>query len=579
MKTVFRHTALAISIALACAAAQADLLKKPALDVIAAEAIKTPATFPQFLINAAQQDASIGNAVQRYVQGEQLQGEELANVARLLGLYTRLTQEQQVLGTITQMVALPTVRDAKIPPHESKAIIDFGVMVEKMAKDFGLQYRNVDNRIFEVTLPGTGSEEFGILTHADVVPVVPAEWVVDGQQLDPFKVTRIGDKLYGRGTIDDKGSIATVLYAMKAVKEAKLPLQRSIRLMIETTEETGGDAMKYYRDKTKLPEYNIVLDSKYPAVVAEKGTGAIKAYFADVKTDAQQPAITAMVGAASSNAIAQTATAAIEAGDAAALAAVAQKLQAAKDAFVAQNQQFGKFSIDIAPAANKIDIKVTGSSAHGSRPEEGVNPVPRLALFLQQTLLADAKPLVQANQYSNALRYINGVYGLDYFGKGLGLAYADDFMGPLTISPNFIKPGNGQLEVTANARMPRGKTPEQLKAEVEKGIANWSASANVPVKIDYTQGNWMARDPKGAWLSTLLNIFGDTTGLDAKPVPTAGSTTAKLMPNAINFGPAMPGKKYTAHNALEYKEVPDLQADMQMFTEMLVRIGNLQQMQ
>ena len=579
MKTVFRHTALAISIALACAAAQADLLKKPALDVIAAEAIKTPATFPQFLINAAQQDASIGNAVQRYVQGEQLQGEELANVARLLGLYTRLTQEQQVLGTITQMVALPTVRDAKIPPHESKAIIDFGVMVEKMAKDFGLQYRNVDNRIFEVTLPGTGSEEFGILTHADVVPVVPAEWVVDGQQLDPFKVTRIGDKLYGRGTIDDKGSIATVLYAMKAVKEAKLPLQRSIRLMIETTEETGGDAMKYYQGKTKLPEYNIVLDSKYPAVVAEKGTGAIKAYFADVKTDAQQPAITAMVGAASSNAIAQTATAAIEAGDAAALAAVAQKLQAAKDAFVAQNQQFGQFSIDIAPAANKIDIKVTGSSAHGSRPEEGVNPVPRLALFLQQTLLADAKPLVQANQYSNALRYINGVYGLDYFGKGLGLAYADDFMGPLTISPNFIKPGNGQLEVTANARMPRGKTPEQLKAEVEKGIANWSASANVPVKIDYTQGNWMARDPKGAWLSTLLNIFGDTTGLDAKPVPTAGSTTAKLMPNAINFGPAMPGKKYTAHNALEYKEVPDLQADMQMFTEMLVRIGNLQQMQ
>ena len=583
MKTVFRHTALAISMALACAhitAAQADTLKKPALDAIAAEAVKTPATFSQFLLNAAQQDASVGNAVQRYVQGEQLQGDDLANVARLLGLHTRLTQEHAVLSSITQMVALPTVRDAKIPPHENKAIIDFGVMVEKMAKDFGLQFRNVDNRIFEVSLPGTGGEEFGILTHADVVPVVPAEWVADGQQLDPFKVTRIGDKLYGRGTIDDKGSIATVLYAMKAVKEAKLPLQRGIRLMIETTEETGGDAMKYYREKTKLPEYNIVLDSKYPAVVAEKGTGAIKAYFADVKTDAQQPAITAMAGAASSNAIAQTATATIEAGNAQALAAVAQKLQAAKDAFEAQNQQYGKFSIDLAPAANKIDIKVTGSSAHGSRPEEGVNPVPRLAMFLQSALTPEGgAALVATNQYSNAVRYINGVYGLDYFGKGLGLAYADDFMGPLTISPNFIKAANGQLEVTANARMPRGKSPDQLKAEVEKGIANWSATAKVPVKIDYTQGNWMARDPKGAWLSTLLNIFGDTTGLDAKPVPTAGSTTAKLMPNAINFGPAMPGKKYTAHNALEYKEVPDLQADMQMFTEMLVRIGNLKQMQ
>lgn len=580
MKTVFRHTAIAIGIALAAASAQAQLLQKPALDAIAAEAVKTPASFAQFLQNAAKQDARLAPAVQRYTQGEALQGDDLANVARLLGLYTRLTQEHQVLSSITQMVALPTVRDPKVPPHESPAIVDFGRMVEKMAQDFGLQYRNVDNRIFEVTLPGTSGEEFGILTHADVVPVVPAEWVVDGQQLDPFKVTRVGDKLYGRGTIDDKGSIATVLYAMKAVKQSKLPLQRGIRLMIETTEETGGDAMKYYRDKTKLPEYNIVLDSKYPAVVAEKGTGAIKASFADVKTDPQQPAITAMAGAASANAIAQTATATIEAGNAAALAAVAQQLQAAKDSFVASNQQFGKFSVDVVSSANKIDIKVTGTSAHGSRPEEGVNPVPRLALLLQSALMpAQGQPLVQQNQYSEALRYINGVYGLDYFGKGLNVAYGDDFMGPLTISPNLIKPGNGLLEVTANARMPRGKSPEQLKAEVEKGIANWSAAAKVPVKIDYSQGNWMARDPKGAWLSTLLNIFGDTTGLDAKPVPTAGSTTAKLMPNAINFGPAMPGKKYTAHNALEYKEVPDLQADMQMFTEMLVRIGNLQQMQ
>ncbi|WP_423934736.1 dipeptidase [Comamonas sp. 23] len=580
MKTVFRHTAIALGIALAAASAQAQLLQKPALDAIAAEAVKAPATFAQFLQNAAKQDARLAPAVQRYTQGQQLQGDDLANVARLLGLYTRLTQEHQVLSSITQMVALPTVRDPKVPPHESPAIIDFGRMVEKMAQDFGLQYRNVDNRIFEVTLPGTSAEEFGILTHADVVPVVPAEWVVDGQQLDPFKVTRVGDKLYGRGTIDDKGSIATVLYAMKAVKQSKLPLQRSIRLMIETTEETGGDAMKYYRDKTKLPDYNIVLDSKYPAVVAEKGTGAIKASFADMKNDPQQPAITAMAGAASANAIAQTATATIEAGNAAALAAVAEKLQAAKDGFVASNQQFGQFSVDLVTSANKIDIKVTGTSAHGSRPEEGVNPVPRLALLLQSALMpAQGQPLVQQNQYSEAVRYINGVFGMDYFGKGLNVAYADDFMGPLTISPNLIKPGNGQLEVTANARMPRGKSPEQLKAEVEKGIANWSAAAKVPVKIDYSQGNWMARDPKGAWLSTLLNIFGDTTGLDAKPVPTAGSTTAKLMPNAINFGPAMPGKKYTAHNALEYKEVPDLQADMQMFTEMLVRIGNLQQMQ
>lgn len=148
------------------------------------------------------------------------------------------------------------------------------------------------------------------------------------------------------------------------------------------------------------------------------------------------------------------------------------------------------------------------------------------------------------------------------------------------MSPTLVRMGaDGRLEVTANVRMPRGRTPDELKAQVAAKVNGWATASQVKLELAYDQGNWMARDPKGAWLSTLLNIFGDTTGLEAKPVPTAGSTTAKLMPNAINFGPAMPGKKYTAHNAKEYKEVPDLDADMQMFTEMLVRIGNLQQMQ
>ena len=484
------------------------------------------------------------------------------------------------------MVALPTVRDPKVPAHESPAILDFGKLVASMAAEFGLRFRNVDNRIFEVTLPANAASraseatEFGILTHADVVPVVAAEWVLDGKQINPFQVTRVGDRLYGRGTIDDKGSIATVLYAMKAVKDSGLPLSRSIRLMIETTEETGGDAMKYYQSKTALPQYNIVLDSKYPAVVAEKGTGALKALFADVTVDAAKPAITAMSGAASANSIAQTASATVSAIDAAALDQIVQRLSQEKDGFVRRHEALGKFAIDVQRAEGQVTVKVSGASAHGSRPEEGVNPVPRLALFLQQSLMPEqGVALLQPNQYSQAVRYINGVFGLDYLGRQLGIAYADDFMGPLTLSPNLIKSADGKLEVTANARMPRGKTPEQLRAEVEQGIARWSDAAKVPVSVQYTQGNWMARDPKGAWLSTLLNIFGDTTGLDARPVPTAGSTTAKLMPNAINFGPAMPGKKYTAHNALEYQELPDLRTDMQMFTEMLVRIGNLQQMQ
>jgi predicted dipeptidase len=575
MKSSLSLSVLSLGLALALSLpASAETLKKPELDRLAAAQQARPApSFRAFLAQAAKADPRLKPAVAAYEKKLPLQGDELTNIARLLGLYNRLHNQKAVIASIESMVAMPTVRMDKVPPHENKAIIEFGQLVEKMAKDFGLQYRNVDNRIFEVKLPGSGSQEFGILTHADVVPAVLEEWVLDdGTRLDPFKMTRVDDKLYGRGTIDDKGSIAAVLYAMKAVKESGLPLDRSIRLMIETTEETGGDAMKYYREKTPLPDYNIVLDSKYPAVVAEKGSGGLKVLFPVQAPDGQRTAITAMAGSAAANAVPQTATATLKGGD---LAQAADRLEAAKAAFVQKYEgQGGKFGIDIAKGADSVDIKVTGVSAHGSRPEEGVNPLPRLALFLRESgvVLAD-------NHYAKAIDYLVTLYGTDYLGEKMGVAYKDDFMGPLTMSPNLIREKDGKLEVTANVRMPRGRTPEQLTRAIGEKVDAWAAAKQARVEIDYQQGDWMARDPKGAWLSTLLNIFGDTTGLEAKPVPTAGSTTAKLMPNAINFGPAMPGKKYTAHNAKEFKEVADLDADMQMFTEMLVRVGNLKSMQ
>ncbi|KRC21080.1 dipeptidase [Acidovorax sp. Root219] len=578
MKKILMAAGLAVGLA-ACSsvttnAPQATTIKKVQMDrLVAALPAAAQGSFDEFLAQAARENPMLQASVAGYKAKAPLAGDDLVNISRLLGLYNRLRNQAAVIDTTARMVALPTFRSDKVPPHEDKAIIAFGALVEAMAKDFGLEYRNVDNRIFEVKLPGTGKEEFGILTHADVVPVVADEWVLeDGTRLDPFKLTRVGGNLYGRGSIDDKGSIATVLYAMKAVKDSGLPLARTIRLMIETTEETGGDAMKYYRTKTELPEYNIVLDSKYPAVVAEKGSGALRTSFPLQDAPAGFTYIAAMAGAASTNAVPQTATARLQGGD---LAAVAARLNAAKAAFIAKyTPQGGSFGIDVVQDASAVQIKVTGTSAHGSRPEEGVNPLPRLALFLRESDVP-----VAPTGYANAVRYIAELYGTDYLGRTIGLAYGDDFMGPLTMSPNLVREKDGMVDVLVNVRMPRGRTPDALVHATKVKVNDWAAQASVPVIIDHQQGNWMARDPKGAWLSTLLNTFGDTTGLPAQPVSTAGSTTAKLMPNAINFGPAMPGKKYTAHNAKEFKEVVDLDADMQMFTEMLVRIGNLGQMQ
>ncbi|NIR48769.1 M20/M25/M40 family metallo-hydrolase, partial [candidate division KSB1 bacterium] len=109
------------------------------------------------------------------------------------------------------------------------------------------------------------NESFGIYTHGDVVPADKAKWILeDGTQLDPYQMQIIGDKIYGRGTEDDKGSIVAALFAMKAVQESGLEVKRDVRLIIETTEEIGGSGFKYYKARHPIPKFNVVLDNLYP---------------------------------------------------------------------------------------------------------------------------------------------------------------------------------------------------------------------------------------------------------------------------------------------------------------------------
>jgi hypothetical protein len=163
-------------------------------------------------------------------------------------------------------------------------------------------------------------------------------------------------------------------------------------------------------ERTKLPEYNVVLDSKYPAVVAEKGTGALTVRFPMRVTDDNGLAVVALSAAASANTIPQTARATIKGAN---LATAVAALEDARAGFISKYEtQGGSFAIDIQKGEHSLDLKVTGTSAHGSRPEEGVNPLPRLALFLRESGLTLAD-----NHYATAIRYLNDLYGTDYLGE------------------------------------------------------------------------------------------------------------------------------------------------------------------
>ena len=81
---------------------------------------------------------------------------------------------------------------------------------------------------------GPADESGGVLlaAHTDVVPIEGQHW-----NSDPFRLTRVGQRLHGRGTSDMKSFVSAALCAAEAA--TRRSLRRPLRLAFSTDEELG----------------------------------------------------------------------------------------------------------------------------------------------------------------------------------------------------------------------------------------------------------------------------------------------------------------------------------------------------
>jgi predicted dipeptidase len=528
--------------------------------------------FRQFLAGVAKSDlaktADLGPAISAFQDNKTLTPEQQNEIHRLLGLYARVKYGAAATETLRELVAIPTFQVEGVAQHDNPEFIKIADKIKGLAESFNLNFRNIDNRVYEISLEGSGDEVVGIHAHADVVPVTPENWVLkDGTRLDPFKVTLIGDRMYGRGTEDDKNGIVVALYAMKVIKEEKLPLARNFKLLIDTTEETTGDAIPYYFEHNPTPNYNLALDGGYPVVIAEKGYGTVMASFARRDGEGQGAEITSMTGGLATNQIPSASVATLVTDKPAELAA---SLQKAGNEYAKRNG--GNFEVSAKVVDKDVKLTVTGVSAHSSEPESGVNPVARMLDFINSL---DGKVALKHNHITDAARYAADNWGLDYLGGKLGVGFADEFMGPLTTSLTFVGMDDKTFKLAVNLRVPKGKSPEALKAEIAEKIATWSKKTHVAATFDYSIAEPMYRNPEGEWVKALLAVASENLGMEHKYGTSAGATSVHELPNGVQFGLARPEMKYTGHTDNEFKTVDQFLLDLQIVTEMMGRIGQL----
>ncbi|MDE7226224.1 MAG: Sapep family Mn(2+)-dependent dipeptidase, partial [Ruminococcus sp.] len=178
--------------------------------------------------------------------------------------------KDEMIELLSELVAIRSVQGAESEefPFGEKPAEALNCMLRRCA-GYGFSVENVENYVGTADY---GSEPLlGILTHLDVVPEGT------GWSGDPYALRRTETRLFGRGTIDDKGPSVASVFALRAVRELKTPLRRGVRLIFGTNEENGSADLAYYRNKRQLPPLVFTPDGEYPLINGEKGM--LRVYF------------------------------------------------------------------------------------------------------------------------------------------------------------------------------------------------------------------------------------------------------------------------------------------------------------
>ncbi|MFG6565065.1 M20 family metallopeptidase [Sulfitobacter sp. 1A13421] len=106
--------------------------------------------------------------------------------------------------------------------------------------------------------------------HGDVIRAQTDQW---REGLHPFKLVEEGDKLYGRGTADNKGQHLINIAAIEAVLKTRGKLGFNCRIVIEMSEETGSAGLpEFFAEHREELTADVLIASDGPRLQPEVPT-------------------------------------------------------------------------------------------------------------------------------------------------------------------------------------------------------------------------------------------------------------------------------------------------------------------
>lgn len=473
-------------------------------------------------------------------------------------VFAREYYKQDIIRETAELMKFRTFA-AEMPNRENPEFIKQKAYLEKLANKLGLNFRDVGGYVQEIWI-GDGKESFGIMSHSDVQPVDEKEW-----SHDPWSGAIINGKIWGRGSVDDKGPIVAVMYGMRALLDARLPLQKKIILLVGTDEESANEDVTTYLKTNKAPDQTIVVDSNFPVVCAEKGWCGV---WLNIPRDAGNAKgngllITSLQAGFSPSIVPEKATATIVNHGGSASGAKNMLDEKAKEFM--KRRKGARITVGL--AGDTLHLTATGKSVHSASPEKGHNALMDLLVFL------DKDAAVLPNAYGLMAKFASTYIGFELNGKSLGIAHKDDFMGEVSVSANMFQETDTTLTYMFNFRIPKGIDSTKVVNAIDSRFEEFGKKHGFKFSDQRYITKPLYNDPNSPFVQKLLGIYNSLTGENRKAESIGGGTYAKRIPNAVVFGPALPDEEYLGHRPDEYFEISTLLKNIEILTHTMVEFG------